>query len=192
MISALNGPPGTGKTTVLQSVIATLVVDSVLENKKNPPIIFGVSATNQAKNNIIGGFKISQLDIKKDDFLENRWIQENIDNSFIFNNLDYGISLKEEKDKEKTLDMFEKYFLNNFSENDAISYYQQSYFNFINENNIKKYSEKFNLLNIILNAPYQLNFSDNVNNIDDITISLKNEINSLYNYLNSVEKKKKI
>jgi hypothetical protein len=53
---ALNGPPGTGKTTVLQAVVASEVVQAAL--KQQPmPIIVGASATHQAKSNIIGGFQ---------------------------------------------------------------------------------------------------------------------------------------
>lgn len=50
-ILAVNGPPGTGKTTLLQSIIATEVVAHAMEGG-NPSVIVGVSTNNQAVTNI--------------------------------------------------------------------------------------------------------------------------------------------
>lgn len=50
-ILAVNGPPGTGKTTLLQSVIASEVVARAIEGK-DPPVIVGASTNNQAVTNI--------------------------------------------------------------------------------------------------------------------------------------------
>ena len=52
---AINGPPGSGKTTLLRSLVADLVVRSVIDDR-TPPIIFGCAATNQAVTNLIDAF----------------------------------------------------------------------------------------------------------------------------------------
>ncbi|MCY1636390.1 AAA domain-containing protein [Marinifilum sp. D737] len=54
-VLAVNGPPGTGKTTLLQSVIANELVKSVLQ-KKEPPRIVASSTNNQAITNILDSF----------------------------------------------------------------------------------------------------------------------------------------
>ncbi|UKV15690.1 AAA domain-containing protein [Thalassospiraceae bacterium SW-3-3] len=50
-ILAVNGPPGTGKTTLLQSIIATEVVNRAIEGGE-PAVIVGASTNNQAVTNI--------------------------------------------------------------------------------------------------------------------------------------------
>lgn len=55
-IFAVNGPPGTGKTTFLQSIVATEMVNSALKESDNPHIILACSANNQAVTNIIDSF----------------------------------------------------------------------------------------------------------------------------------------
>lgn len=54
-ILAVNGPPGTGKTTMLLSVVASLWAKHALE-KREPPIIIAASTNNQAVTNIIDAF----------------------------------------------------------------------------------------------------------------------------------------
>jgi DNA topoisomerase IA len=58
-VQAINGPPGTGKTSMLKGAIASLFVAPLLDSKiekPDPPIIIASSATNQAVTNIISSF----------------------------------------------------------------------------------------------------------------------------------------
>lgn len=58
-IFAVNGPPGTGKTTLLQSVVANKVVESAIKGN-DPYIILACSTNNQAVTNIIESFSKSE------------------------------------------------------------------------------------------------------------------------------------
>lgn len=70
-VFAVNGPPGTGKTTLLQSVVANKVVEHVIK-EKDAPIILACSTNNQAVTNIIESF--SKVKKSKDGILYDRWL----------------------------------------------------------------------------------------------------------------------
>ena len=54
-ILAVNGPPGTGKTTLVLSIIATEWARAAL-NQTEPPVVIATSTNNQAVTNIIEAF----------------------------------------------------------------------------------------------------------------------------------------
>lgn len=69
-IFAINGPPGTGKTTILQSIIANSLVADVIAQREMS-IIVGCSTNNQAITNILDSMKIQ----RPDDPFASIWIQ---------------------------------------------------------------------------------------------------------------------
>lgn len=69
-VFAVNGPPGTGKTTLLQSVVANAFVQAAIEGK-DAPIILACSANNQAVTNISESFSKTESNL---DVLAGRWL----------------------------------------------------------------------------------------------------------------------
>lgn len=73
-ILAVNGPPGTGKTTLLRSVVANLWTQAAL-NKAEPPLIVATSNNNQAVTNILESFaRIDETGL--DESLAGRWLPQ--------------------------------------------------------------------------------------------------------------------
>ncbi|TWP26699.1 hypothetical protein ETU09_09040 [Apibacter muscae] len=70
-ILAVNGPPGTGKTTMLLSIVACLWVESAIKASE-PPVIIANSTNNQAVTNIIDSFA-KDFSTGKGDF-SGRWM----------------------------------------------------------------------------------------------------------------------
>lgn len=71
-ILAINGPPGTGKTTLLQTIVADMYVKRAIKEEK-APLIVASSTNNQAVTNIIASFgNIKKMGISN---LEERWIE---------------------------------------------------------------------------------------------------------------------
>lgn len=72
-VLAVNGPPGTGKTTLLQSICANMVVQKVVKEQR-APLILGASSNNQAVTNILDSFSSVVPKKPMASGLDKRWI----------------------------------------------------------------------------------------------------------------------
>lgn len=75
-VLGVNGPPGTGKTTLIQSVVSSLWIGRALDGKE-PPVILAASSNNRAILNILDSFqKAGATDPKAKELypLASRWI----------------------------------------------------------------------------------------------------------------------
>ena len=72
-ILAIKGPPGTGKTTLIQSIVASKYVETAIKGE-TPNLIVAASTNNQAVTNIIESF--GKITPKFDNNLETRWIEK--------------------------------------------------------------------------------------------------------------------
>jgi len=72
-ILALNGPPGTGKTSFLQSAVASPWVEAALA-RSEPPVILACSTNNQAVTNILDNFDRAARSDSGGAPIDRRWL----------------------------------------------------------------------------------------------------------------------
>lgn len=137
-VLAVNGPPGTGKTTFLQSVVANSVVSTVI-NQQRPELIVACSANNQAITNILDSFVLDSKDI-----LTQRWLPD-------LTSLGLYLSTNENKKYQTCTSEFGNGFLNDFESanvEDKKEYFLKEFRAYIGEgDNLEDCKDK--LLNIV-------------------------------------------
>ncbi len=80
-LAAINGPPGTGKTTLVQSLVASLWVKSALEGTE-PPVIVACSTNNQAVTNVLDS--LASASDTDQSSLARRWFDPDLDSLGLF------------------------------------------------------------------------------------------------------------
>ncbi|ASA57696.1 AAA domain-containing protein [Vibrio gazogenes] len=117
---AVNGPPGTGKTTFVLSVVASLWIESALKESQ-PPLIIAASTNNQAVTNIIDAFG-KDFD-EGDDALSGRWLP----NIFSYGGyLPSASSESKEAKRYQTKHFYEQVEQQDFLDRAAAHYFEQA------------------------------------------------------------------
>lgn len=72
-LQVIKGPPGTGKTTLIQSIVANEWTKAALEGRTHPPVTFITSTNNQAVTNVIDRFNDS---LENGGSVVDRWLPD--------------------------------------------------------------------------------------------------------------------
>ena len=196
---AVNGPPGTGKTTLLQSIVADLYVKHALK-KYDAPIIVATSTNNQAVTNIIDSFAGIRAMLSSN--LEQRWIEgvtslatyfpssakaesnknlkyqyTNLEGQFFYENLESDVNI--EMSKKTMLDKTSNYFGIVFTD---IAKCKQIIFTELENINIGK-NNIFILMKKFKNEINDLSYNQYVTKLNNQIVDIINQVDKANNYI---------
>lgn len=163
-VFAVNGPPGTGKTTLLQTIVANEIVNSAIKGL-NPSIILACSSNNQAVTNIIDCFSKSNT---KEGLLCGRWMPD-IDG--------YATYLPASSKSETDLRIINYKKLNGegiFSKIEKFDYHKKAKEYFIEKYKTYSNQNEDNVKSIIENLRKEiLEIKEIINNLSDVWMDYK-------------------